>query len=346
MSSVIDVVQGERSLYSSLSEFVPKLSDVFEGCKIVTDKVSYDLDAHEAVDDYFPDDWTELEIISRLRSDGDAREYVLGEVCDDARRLAEQTIIDGVHCVGVFSGFGIHVHQLFKPTASRPSAKMGSTCRKYVSELNLATVDEQPIGDSQRVMRVPDMERVSAGQNTGLWTVPITQAELREITPDELLEFSLGPRDIELSTHNRSKMKLYEDYVAPNRDMSQEKMRDMPDIQEADGMAGMLVEKVCKMPCVYERALGRNPSHPVRIKVGIMFLNAGYDIPEIVEIIRQLNWVDFDAEKTRKNLESLKRGGKGDYSCQSMQFKGLCTRADEKVECPMYGYQGGNTPWK
>jgi hypothetical protein len=146
----------------------------------------------------------------------------------------------------------------------------------------------------------------------------------------------------------RPEMPLYSDYAGPDKksgeDLGQDKMRSLPEGTNANEFSKMLVEKICPMPCVHERAIGRNPPHDVRVKVGVMFLAAGYSVNDTLEVIRGLNWIDFDKETTRANLETIAKNGKGDYSCRTMQSKGLCVRADNKPECEAYGYRGGNEP--
>lgn len=365
--AVIEKTGGGRNLYSSLSVYQPvREGGDFEGCAVQADKVSFDFDspAKADPDDYnvgedvprwehsaIPDNAPDYRVIEKMRDDADILHAVLGEICDDVRRLATASIEEDIPIIGVFSGFGIHLHQLYQSTMSRPGDKMGSTCRKWVSELTLATADEQASGKPYRIMRIPNIERISHTENqdveTGLYTVPLKAAELAEIEPSELLDLSASPRsNIGSEPGSRPQLKVEEDYLGPGYEdgVGQEKMRPIPDQTGAEEFAETLVKEITVMPCVYERALGRNPPNDVRVKLGIMFLNAGYTPEKITDIIARLNWVDFDRETTLYQLKQLKRSGKGDWSCKTMQAKGLCTRADEKQSCPTYGYQGGNSP--
>jgi hypothetical protein len=141
-------------------------------------------------------------------------------------------------------------------------------------------------------------------------------------------------------------MKVQEEYLGPDYEegVGQEKMRPLPQQSQADDFYKDLIKDLVQMPCVYERAIGRNPPNDVRVKLGIMLLNADYSVDETTDLISKLGWVDFDREVTRYQLKKLKKSGKGDWSCKTMQSKGLCTRADNKTDCPKYGYQGGNSP--
>lgn len=357
---VVDKVSGERNLYSSLSTYVPvKRNTEFQGCAIKSGKVSFDFDSSAKAPeeaDYrwdhptIPKEASDNEVVQKMKSDSDVRQAVLKDVCHNVRELAEDCIDKEIPIFGVFSGFGIHVHQLWEPTMSRVSDKMLSTVNKWVSELGLSCADERASGRPFRIMRVPNIERICHDEEigTGLYTIPLKAAELARIEPEMLVDLSLSPRpEIGSEPDSRPQMKVHEDYLGPGYDegVGQEKMRPIPEKTPAEQLAQKIIKETVQMPCVYERAFGRNPPNDVRVKLGIMLLNAGYSVNEATELIGRLNWVDFDRETTQYQLKKLKQSGKGDWSCKTMQAKGLCTRADKKEECPTYGYQGGNSPW-
>lgn len=363
-TSIAEKMSGYRNLYSSISVFRPVVADgEYQGNSVTVDKVSLDLDSsakalpeaeedwdHSLLDDYADDD----EVIEQMRANSEVAHVVLGDVCDDARRLADRLGDEGKPFVGVFSGLGLHIHQLYQPTRRRPENKMASVCKRYISELTLSTADEKASGKPFRIMRVPNIERVAERDGepiqTGLYTIPLLPEELDEVAPEWLLRKSENPRRSLLSgvDFDRPELRVDEDYIGPDTDeeLGQEKMRDLPDKSNATAFSGTIVKEVCKMPCVYEHALGTNPDNDVRVKTGIMLLNAGYSVEEATRIISGLNWVDFDWETTKYQLERLYESGKGDWSCSTMQSKGLCARADEPRECPTYGYRGGNKPWQ
>lgn len=353
-------VEGERNMYSSISAYIPKLDDGFKGCAVLGDKVSFDFDSSakavpDAEEDWahplIPADASDAEVIDRMRTDRDVREAVLGDVCFNVRKLAEECIDRDIPIFGVFSGFGVHVHTLWEPTMSRPEDKMRSTCNMFVSELELSCVDEKASGRPFRIMRVPNVERIchGTGRGTGLFTAPLKAGDLAVITPDELMSWSESPSPmVGHEPFDRPEMKVREDYLGPGYEegVGQEKMRSVPEQAVEDELARTIIRETVQMPCVYERAFGRNPPNDVRVKLGIMLLNAGYSVQEATDLIAKLGWADFDRSVTSYQLKKLRESGKGDWSCRTMQAKGLCTRADDKQECPTYGYRGGNVPWK
>jgi hypothetical protein len=371
LDGVIDRVSGERNVYASLSVYDPvKVDGTFKGSAVKSDKVSFDFDssakAEPEADPYWshpliPDFASDYEVIEMMREDEEVRDAVLGDVCFNVRELVKACRLEDIPVMGVFSGFGVHVHQLREPTRSRPGDKMLSTCNKWVSDLSLSCADEAASGRPFRIMRLPNTERIAHidshaegepgsgtdNRRTGIYQVPLTAAEMAEIEPKDLMDLSQSPRPkIGSEPQSRPQMKVQTDYLGPQYDegVGQEKMRPVPDKSMADDMAELLIKKLVQMPCVYERALGRNPPNDVRVKVGIMLLNSGKTVGEATELISRLNWVDFDRETTKYQLKQLKKTGKGDWSCKTMRAKGLCTRADDVQDCPTYGYQGGNSP--
>lgn len=381
MDGVIERTAGQRNLYSSISWYEPvRIDGEFEGNAVVADRVSFDFDSsaklsEEEQEEYGSEDetpnWahplipefaTDAEVIESMRDDADIREAVLGDVCFNVRKLAQACIEGDTPIIGVFSGFGIHVHQLRQPTRSRPGDKMLSTANKWVTELKLSCSDERASGRPFRIMRIPNVERVdhvethAEGEpgngtdtiSTGLFQVPLTAAEMAEIEPEDLMDLSREPRpEIGSEPAERPRLKVHEDHLGTSGEgVGQAKMRPVPKISATNDLLRKIIEDTVQMPCVYERAFGRNPPNDVRVKLGIMLLNAEYSVSEVTDFFAGLNWVDFDRDTTEYQLTKLKQSGKGDWSCRTMQAKGLCTRADDKHDCRRYGYKGGNKPWQ
>lgn len=366
---VVEDTAGEHNLYSSISAYEPvKVDGKFEGCAVRGDKVSFDFDTPAKADpeEYpdldpedkprwdhpeIPDHATDKQVLSMMRRKESMREEVLSDVCWNVRELTKAANANDIPCLGVFSGFGVHVHIFHEETMSRVGDKMLSTANWLTSTLNLALADERATGRPFRIMRIPNVERVdheAEDESTGVYTVPLRADEMVEITPTRLMDLSQSPRlNIGSSPGwqglSRPELKVRSEYLGPgDSGVGQEKMRPIPEQSVDDELAAELVKRICRMPCVYERALTRNPPNDVRVKMGIMFLNAGYSPEETTDIISKLGWVDFDRNTTEYQLKKLEESGKGDWSCKTMQAKGLCTRADNKEECPTYGYRGGN----
>lgn len=351
----IDSVQGRRNAYATVSQLLLD-SDDTKRFTPVSDKVLFDLDGDKTA---FPDDATVDERISMMRSDPDLADDVLGDVCDDAQKLARASADDGIPVIGVFSGFGIHVHQLYQPTED-PQVPMSTCGTKYIVEEGIETADWAVVGDVQRICRVPNVQRMTTpgkrwevldGRATGLYTIPLAADELRSLDPQWLLEESTDPRQllIETDAATRPQMPIWEEH----RDGPDEDDVDLPsepldgrtvDLDD-DGLEDLLWELI-GMPCMVERLLQPNPEHHVRFNAAVLLYNVGLQPRQVDQIYRRLGWVDYDRATTLYHLKDIWQEGYADMSCDSIREKRLCTRGDDPKACTCYGWSNGRAEWK
>ncbi|UBF23082.1 DNA primase [Haloarcula virus HCTV-16] len=352
MDVAIDECEGERNLYSTISYF-----DLTEGGGVISDKIAFDLDS-PFKDAAFPDLDRDDEKIHAMRQDRDLAEEVLGEVVSDARLVAEYAQSQEIPLVGVFSGFGIHLHLLYQDQLNA-SRHLATTVRKVIDEYDLETADVQIIGDVQRILRIPNVRRVYVDADRGesitsdthtmpcnLYTVPLTRREIRNLTVDELLDWSTSTRDIPIPGENeRPQMKVYDEYLE-ERATARGKVETEIDVEEYDrqGLLNMLKD-LLQMPCMYERIVQPNPHHMVRFNSAVLLFNAGFSREEIETIFMKLGWRDADRRKTRKFLKQIERRGYSDMSCRTIQGLGLCQREDDPESCETYGWSGGEAEW-
>lgn len=347
----LDTIRGTRNAYATVGTL-----PVVEGQPEVSDKVLFDLDGDKSV---FEDEQAADERVAMMRDDPDIADSVLGDVCDEAQQLARASRDDGIPVLGVFSGFGIHVHQLYQPTED-PTVPMTTCAAKYIEELDLQTADWKVVGQPERICRVPNMPRVTHetsrtqsvedGRSTGLWTVPMDAEVLEQVTPGLLVEKSHSPIELPgADPGGRPQMPVWEEYrdgVTSDTDQPQRPVdkRTSPLAGEMD-VEGLLWELV-SMPCMVERMLQPNPEHEVRMNGAVMLFNVGLNPQQVEDLYARLGWVDFDRGTTRKHLKSIYRSGYSDMSCSTLREKRLCTRSEEPSECPTFGWSGGACEWK
>lgn len=351
LDAVIEECEGERNLYATISHF-----DLTEGGGVVSDKISIDLDSpmKEAA---FPRTDRDDEKVMLMREDPELAQEVLGEVVEDARRVAERAEAEQIPLVGVFSGFGIHLHLLYQDQL-QARQHLATTVRRYLDELELDTLDIQLIGDVQRILRMPNVRRVYVDADRGesidedthtmacnLYTIPMTRDEVQDLTVKDLLNWSESPRQIPLPDEERPEMQVYDDYLEERATVRGEVEVEI-DVQnyEKQGILNMLKE-LLQMPCMYERIVQPNPHHMVRFNSAVLLFNAGFTRQEIEEMFMSLGWVDADRKKTRKFLKQIHTRGYADMSCQSIQSLGLCTRKEDPESCSTYGWGGGQAEW-
>lgn len=351
LDAVIEECEGERNLYATISHF-----DLTEGGGVVSDKISIDLDSpmKEAA---FPRTERDDEKIMLMREDWGLADEVLGEVCKDAQKIAERAEQEEIPLVGVFSGFGIHLHLLYQEQV-QARQHLATTVRKYLDELDLGTLDIQLIGDVQRILRIPNVRRVYVDADRGesitddthtmacnLYTIPLTRDEVKQITPEDLMVSSKDLRQIPLPDQERPEMQVYDEYLEERATVRGEVEVEI-DVEnyERQGILNMLKE-LLQMPCMYERIVQPNPHHMVRFNSAILLFNAGFTRQEIEEMFMSLGWVDADRSKTRKFLKQIHKRGYSDMSCQSIQSLGLCMRKEEPEDCTTYDWSGGKAEW-
>ena len=355
----IGEVNGRRNVYATLGRL-----DLAGGP--VCDKVLYDLDSPAKAEKDQPGDWkideldglSDDQIIARMRNDDDLAERVLGPVCEEARRLADRSMNDNVPVFGVYTGFGIHIHQLFQPTVS-PKVAMSTTHYRYVDVCDLDTWDPKVVGQPDRICRIPNCQRVTNpgpkgvvrdGRPCNLWTIPLTGSELASVDVDWLLDRSHSPREISVSrATERPEMRVWEDHrtgaedtdATPPRPFTGEK----PDFDD-DGLRDLLYD-LLQMPCMVERLVyDPNPAQEIRVNATVMLLNVGLRPQTIVNLFERVGWIDFDRRTTEYHVKNIYRNGYSDMSCSTLRSRGWCTRAESPEECPTFGWSGGSPEWK
>jgi hypothetical protein len=349
----LDTVRGSRNCYATVGQL-----PVTEAGAAVSDKVFFDLDGDKSP---FAEATRADERRARLRADPDLADAVLGAACEDARKLARASRDDGIPAVGVFSGFGVHVHQLYQRTDD-PAVPMTTCAARYIDQLDLQTADWAVVGQVERLCRVPNMPRtthredrhgkVQDGAHAGVWTVPLSRGELAEITPGELLALSTAPRacpDPVPAAADRPQMPVWEEYKSQSADSDAVDVPQRPfvyrsTLPDGDGLEALLKE-LLRMPCVCQRLVQPNPEHEVRFTAAVILFNVGLTPRQVEDIYARLGWVDFDRETTRKHLQSIYRTGYSEYTCRTMRSKRLCVKDEAPTDCDCYGWSGTECEW-
>ena len=356
----LETISGKRNAYVTVNRL--PIDGSGRGLTgLEADKVFFDFDGDKsALDDGMAADVA----VARMRDDPDLADAVLGDAVAEARQLAERSLHDGVPVLGVFSGFGVHVHQLYQPTDEGVQTKQASTARRYIDLLDLETADEAVIDNGQRICRMPNVERttyeekesrhgvvkVADGRGTGLWTVPIGGEELTEMTVEWLLEESRGPTYYDESAFpdDRPEMGVFADYVDDLAHGDDGWSEAKPVEERSDGPEGdvrVLLEELIRMPCMVERLDQPNPCQTVRVNGAVMLFNLGMNPQEVNALFRRLNWTDYDRKTTMKHLRHIYNNGYSDQSCWTLRRKGMCV-VDDPSDCPTHGWSGGKPEWK
>lgn len=340
--------RSNRNIYSSICKFRADM-------RRVLDKVVFDFDS-PLKESAFPSTDSDKEKIRMMREDEELTKEVLGPVWDDVQSLTEFCWDNGLPVISVFSGLGVHTHILFQDRVN-PNREKITTTKYLVDECGLETWDVKVMTDTRRVLRVPNSQRIDGG-GTGVWCIPMTETEVLNNTINDLLERSKSPKSI--SFHDRYKEKNrpvmeekegYDDIDEENVGNIELEDRDVqsevPDISE------WIVRNCIAMPCIRERFLRSNPDHMIRFNGVVHLYQVGFRPEEVREIIRNMGWIDFDEQITKKMTEQIWNRGYSENRCEKIYSLGLCVHgpdfeefSDSPKDCETYGWQSGECLWK
>lgn len=334
-NSFVQKAGGNYNLYCAISRY--DYPDYY------CDKILYDFDA--SWDGLFDIDAEPPEKFRLLRDDNDLAEKFLGEVVEEAKKLTRASIEEDIPVIGVFTGKGIHIYQLYQEEKN-PRKQLQSTANRYKEELNLNHLDPKPIGDVMRISRIPGSQRMwERGSDRipcPIYTIPLTVSDLLSMTPEWLLKNSYGPSTVSFDIPSeKPTMQIFDDYLRTGLSIPQQEF-DPETATIDDEFLEWYIKRVVKMPCVSERALTNSPSHEIRLNFAIHLFNSGLTPNSVLGIISQLGWKDFDRKTTEKQLKQIYRRGYSEWSCQTMRGSegetGLCVRSENPRECPVYGW--------
>jgi len=326
----------------------------------VLDKVAFDFDSpmKEAA---FPGEVTDREKINKMREDPDLCEEVLGDVWEDVEKLIGKCKEEEIPVITVFSGMGFHCHILYQERVN-PVEEISTTVNYFVEECDLKTWDRKVRGDVRRVLRVPNAQRMEkvrgTMQSAGVWTIPLSEEDVMSNTIHEILDRASSPKELEMQDRykeeNRPSMEVKEGYEVEDPESMATVDLENRDIDfEVDEDARWIVERHFEMPCMKERIMRSNPGHMIRFNFAVNMFNFGYKPEEVLNIIRGLNWIDFDEKKTRRFLKQIYSSGYSDYKCETLMRKGYCVYdqesedySEDPQDCPAHDWAGGSCDWK
>ena len=336
----LDANYGELNMYTRIS--------YLESGRSMLDKVFLDLDVDKPDDDHA----YAATKIPKMKEDRKIADDVLGDVVEDARRVGRYVDERNLPAVAVFSGMGVHVHVLAEPTL-QPDRALRTTVRKIEDEANLQTLDERGArqGDYNRLCRLANCPRIGAdGHPIGIYTVPLSVEELKDLTVETLLDLATSPRQAPVSDGERLELSVHDEYeVGTTSSVADVEARDMAELVPGEALDDQLetwLKDVLKLPCMSERLLTRNPDHDVRLNCAVLLYNCGLTPSEVEDIYSRLGWFDFDSNVTRSHLDHIYEAGYASMSCKTIQEKGLCVfEKEERPECSVFGWQGGQASW-
>lgn len=341
-----DKLKNERNMYSSICRF---RSDM----RPILGDIPFDLDS-PLKDSVFEEGTTDAEKIEMMKDDGDLLKEVLGDVWKDAQKLMTKCIKEDIPAIGVFSGLGVHIHLLFQEEV-QPTKKKVSISQWLIDECDLFTHDTTIITDTRRILRVPNSQRISDDERAGVWCIPMTEREIINNSIFDVLERTSRPKTIEYhdryKPENRPEMVLKEGYEEVKEDTAGTvPIDDAIEHTNLSDLEEELVREHLMMPCISERFFSSNPHHMVRFSGTTLLYQAGYTPIEVRQIIRNIGWVDYDPDITKKMTDQIWNREYSELPCSKLQTLGLCVQSpefekygDEPSDCETYKWMSGES---
>ena len=336
----IDHNKNSKNLYMNISRFR-------EDMRNIVHDFPFDLDS-PMKESAFSKDLNDREKIEKMREDRELAKTVLGDVWSDAQELVEKCWVKDVPVVSVFSGLGIHCHLLYQEMVEPVEEKV-TTSQHLINETDIATHDRKIIPDVKRILRIPNSKRFDGHIDCDVYCIPMTELEVMNNSLHDMLQRCSEPKNIDMQSRflqkNRPEMKVYEDVDVDSDTVGtipvDESQADVP-----DNVKDIVTD--IPLPCVRERFLSANPDHMVRFAGVTHLFQAGYNPSEVIEIINQIGWIDFDETKTKQQVKNIWKNRYSELSCSEIQKLGLCVygpefddKSNDVKDCKTYNYTSG-----
>tara|TARA_R100001509_G_scaffold28595_1_gene15092 strand:+ start:1331 stop:2443 length:1113 start_codon:yes stop_codon:yes gene_type:complete len=263
-----------------------------------------------------------------------------GFMQEQVRRLHKHFLDNDFRHFVWFSGGGYHIYVPISETLTPTDGlevtriKQGgrNLLRKWDKKLDLSCNDPTVAFDLAGMIRIPN----SYNMRRGCWTIPLSSHEILSLSHEELIEIAQEPREgyIEIG---RKDIHL----VLPEKRESRFKsrrgeMKDLPSIS---------LNNIKVLPCLAQAALGEgNPIHRARFHLAsyladrLRWFFPPESVPtkkkeehvkQIVDILSEQGWVDWDRDITTTQVSSIVMGSNGHSgykhaNCLTLMQEGLC----------------------
>lgn len=334
----------DMNLYSSTCRFRSDMRPVLDKCFF-----DFDSPLKESI---FDSDTTDRKKVQMMREDEKLADEVLGLVWKDAQSLVQECIKDNIPVLTVFSGLGVHCHLLYQDKVD-PRREKVSISNYYIDKCGLDTSDRKVIPDTRRILRIPNSKRNDGTEYPDVWCIPITEQEVLDNSVHDLLERCKEKKDVPYYSRykyeNRPTMETVEGYETIEEDTTGTvELSDRNVTEEVPELTEWIVRNCIPLPCVRDRFLRENPDHMIRFN-GVVFLyQAGFSVEEVRNIIKEIGWIDYDPEVTRKMTKQIYERKYSESSCSKLMSLGLCVQGEdfeehgnEPSDCETYKWTSG-----
>ncbi len=226
----------------------------------------------------------------------------LKKAFEDTITLVDRLEKKSIPCSVVFSGGkGFHVYGLLKPKKlSRDIATYYLTHLQRELSEEIKTVDTHLIGDTRRMIRVPNT------LNDSRYCTPLP-INFKEMSPGEILNYSTSIRTHRLY-FTYGKLRPIQELVnvSFSRKVDNKTQNIAPqDMMKVSSIPDIDILKELIRPCVFEAIVKPNPPHMIRLNLVSELMFLGFSEDQVLEIIKNLDWEDFDERATKYQIKKI-----------------------------------------
>lgn len=273
----------------------------------------------------------------------------------------ENTLADAIHFVewaeandlvpyvNFSAGKGFHGYVEFKPIPTKNTLGLKAVYRafqkKMIREARLRFFDPAIIGDTNRILRLPNTQYVSMDKKTkelkpnGLWCVEVPRDLLFDGDYGAIVEYAREPRPGIVKTPRETLREAVERlHVKPDYERGPT-MEGPPSVAPFKECTDDFVKMVLQRPCLSNGIMTSNPPHRIRFETAATLARARWDIGWALrflhEIAEKAKWVDrgnasvtgYQTLHIYRNIDRY-----SPTSCQLLRAEGLCVGES----CPLY----------
>jgi len=240
-------------------------------------------------------DTDEKVVVDKIVFDFDSKDLIAG--LRDVEILIDRLHKQDIPYLVVFSGRkGFHVWGLLKPT-KLPRDVAGYCLANLERSLikGLDTIDTHLIGNVSAMIRVPNT------LNDGRYCTPLP-FEFRKMSLQEILDYSKTQHTINIFPGEfKTIQELAGDFKSPQRN-NREEFKDEIKVSSVPNME--ILEELIR-PCIIKEIQKSNPCSTARLDFVSEMMFATFTPKQILDVIRGLDWENFDERMTQYQIKKV-----------------------------------------
>lgn len=273
------------------------------------------IELHNGLRDVFVSLYDTNFVIDKIFFDIDSKN--LNRAFFDTRILIGRIEKCGYPYIPVFSGRkGFHIYIPIMPWKA-PNLETAKTILRDIQEKlagDIESADKHVFGDIRRLVRYPNT------LNGNNYCVPLPH-DFVYWDVEKIVEYSKTRHDIEYEFDVLPSIEAMTDLDLRDYDTN----RSFKTIFRYDLPGRFRLASRLLRPCVAQLlAVDRDPPHEIRMDLVAELMWLGWSEEKILEVIRDLNWIDFDPNITMYQIKQIFRKRYLPLSCKRIRYFTKC----------------------